>query len=218
MSWIKSKCWLLPTNDKKAPILSYLQNESLQYFPKENWSNLALTKRHLYFTSDEEIKEDDWCINANNTIVQYRQLFRDKEVCKKIIATTNKSLTTDVDGSGTIGGFYYKNLPEPSKEFLGAYIKAYNEGKPIEDVLIEYQTEWCEATMEIMEGYGDNPKDYPYVPKVKVKSDNTITIRKAKDSWNREEVIAIATKALYAKGAWYQEEINEWFEQNLQII
>lgn len=45
--------------------------------------------------------------------------------------------------------------------------------------------------------------------------DNTITIRKVKDSWTREEVEAIVEKALFAKGAWYPEEIKEWIEENL---
>ena len=50
MENLKRKCQvvMLATDNKKAPILSYLNDKSIQYFSNEYWSNSDLTKRHLY--------------------------------------------------------------------------------------------------------------------------------------------------------------------------
>jgi len=110
---------MLPSNEKAAPILSYLNDKSIQYFPGENWSNGDLTKRHLYITSDDEIKEGDWYDDSYGNIRQvttikteysiaHRKMVTNvyygknkninsyhtlHEQMKKIIATTNISLT-----------------------------------------------------------------------------------------------------------------------------
>ncbi len=118
---------------------------------------------------------------------------------KEILASTDKSL----------------GLPFPSPTFVKAYIKAYNAGKPITDVMVEY-TPTTETVYEL--GIDCSV----VVPILKVDSNNCITITKVKDSWTKEEVIAILHKYLddsstknEAFHKILEEQLNEWIEQNL---
>jgi len=46
--------------------------------------------------------------------------------------------------------------------------------------------------------------------------DNTITIKKVKDCWNREEVIKLIEKCVYKKqSAWKVGELDKFIEENL---
>ena len=122
---------MLPTNEKASNIVKILK-DTISYTTTENIS--GGTYQHLYITSDEEMKKGDYvyvaCSEVNvyeiRQITEYYNgqfLFDDKsqidmDYCKKIIATTDTSL----------------GLPQPSKSFIQAYIKAYNESKPITNV------------------------------------------------------------------------------------
>jgi len=132
---------------------------------------------------------------------------------KKIIATTDSSLLLPLitfkewDGKP-------RNLPQPSPEFIQKYIKAYNERNPITEVMVEYEDNhtinrnchncgyyrhskaWGEylcrneyksfSSCDRSVLYWTPSDDVVYQPKVN--KDNTITIRRVKDSWTREEV------------------------------
>lgn len=89
-------------------------------------SGLSLPQ-HLYFTSDEEIKDNDWCLRTKqNTIhISDGDKFEDS---KKLIASTDYHLSLILNCK--IGD-----------DFILAYIKAYNEGKPITEVNLEYETD-----------------------------------------------------------------------------
>ena len=122
---------------------------------------------------------------------------------EKIIATTDISLVKEY------------NLPEPSQSFIQKYIEEYNRGNIITDVLVEYEiksnaglghNEWVylqhiegkryvpikiEANNQDIYQLGkeDTFEDYELECNLKVNlTDNTITIKKAKDSYSREEV------------------------------
>ena len=140
MENLKRKCQvvMLATENKKAPILSYLNDKSIQYFSNEYWSNSDLTKRHLYIFSDEEIKEGDWCIETNINSPNYNKPFiahneenyinsvracNNYQSIKKIIASTDRSL----------------NLPEPSSSFIHKYIEEWNKGNRISEVNVLYE-------------------------------------------------------------------------------
>ena len=206
---------MLDTNDKTAPILSYLNNESLQYFPNTYWSNGDLSKRHLYFLSNKEIKEGDWFINRNdNTIFQVKSKEEGESLnifigFNKIIATTDISL----------------RLPQPSKEFIQAFIAAYNEYEPIKWVNVEFE-EYATETNYELEIDCSTP-----LFRLKLNSSNEIIIKKVKDSWTREEVIELLFKCqdeveypeTYYEPCNREEEnikefkndMEEWLEQNL---
>ena len=122
--WNKCNVVMLSTEDAKAPILSYLNDKSIQYFPATIWSNSDLTKRHLYITSDEVIKEGDWFILNNcNPIQCVMKDFPQAKDVKKIIATTDTSL-----GIALI-----------SKEFINYFIEQYNKGNVIKEVWVEFK-------------------------------------------------------------------------------
>lgn len=208
---LKRKVIMLSTNDKAAPILSYLDDKGLIYFPQDEWNNKDLTKRHLYITSDEEIKEGDWFLSMFSNHILYNVKsdnnddYPNVSGYKKIIATTNKSL----------------GLPEPSIGFIKKFIERYNAGNPITEVTVDYEEDYIAACnipaseCLIKQSINGDCEGCKYCAvNLKVDKNNCITITAVKDSWTKEEVIAFAKK--YADRA--QAIIkpgDEWIEQNL---
>ena len=127
-------------------------------------TSLNFPKQHLYIISDDEIKEGDWKYDTKLNMVIQHRSYTDG--CKKIIATTDSSL----------------GLPYPSQQFIQKYIEEYNKGNVITDVLVEY--EYLLDDMVVL----------PYW-KLKVNAkDNTITIKKLKEIYTKEEVCQILEK------------------------
>lgn len=212
---------MLPTNEKAR---LYIKG-TLKYGSDEVHS----TGQHLYILSGEEIKAgnhfltdirnrisdnngipiwelkqclkvlNEWIFSTDNDGLGYNPYW-----CKKIIATTNNSLITG-KGLDSFSGIP-DCLPQPSLEFIQAYIKAYNKGNVITEVMVEYEN-------HALKEY-DKPRVNP--------RGNTITIRKLKTSWTREEVEKLC-KAAYRQGA--KDEVhggswffgNEWVEKILQL-
>ena len=229
MNWIKSRVVMLPTNEEVTDLsggrLWININKELKISKPNMLCPGPKEYQHLYFISNEEIKMGDWCIcsdyrnsyqklgkvshvgspgNFKNTIQigGNTDLHIGREnltYCKKIIATTDKSL----------------GLPQPSKEFIEAYVKAYNEGNIITEAMVEYEKICTKLPSK------ENPNGL-FGNKIKVKSDNTISIRKVKDSWNREEVIKLLNDfgehvAFEVSGRNYSMigELNKWIKENL---
>ena len=110
-------------------------------------------------------------------------------------------------------------LPQPSQQFTTKYIEEYNKGNVITDVLVEYEQDYtnrscstcnlgtggtCELNLEKkccsstnnVTKHGDywisclDGEEDSEIYKIKVTpKDSTITIKKLKDSLNREEII-----------------------------
>lgn len=104
---------------------------------KENPNLGCYQPQHLYFLSDEKIKEGDWCLYQHNeTIVlkknnvdkyghiQYNNIGYDLQYCKKVIATTDESLLIESWYESIDLGMQptYKNLPQPSQSFIQKYV------------------------------------------------------------------------------------------------
>ena len=170
--------------------------------------------QHLYIISDDEIKLFDCVYNNKENIVEQinskTQLIfvleenKENQTFKKIIATTDTSLLIDTyinQGDTVKGDLIIKrgsdyttglkgriNLPQPSQQFIQKYIEEYNKGNVITDVLVEYIPDFnsCFCTKDICNG-NNCPK------KLKVK-DNTITIKKIKDNYTKEELCQILEK------------------------
>ena len=109
---------------------------------------------------------------------------------------------------------YVTKLPQPSQSFLEKYVKAYNEGKPITKVMVEY----CYSYRKNSDGNNIGfPVHEPTILKINSK-DNTITIKPIKDSWTREEVKQLiykfATKCLNEKFD-ICTQTTQWIEENL---
>lgn len=127
----------------------------------------------------------------------------------KIIATTNSSLKLHTLEKFPLGASMdvYKKLPQPSQSFIQKYIDEYKKGNQIVDVLVEYEGFWqirerC-TTGEFM---GD---------KIKISKDNTITIRKVKKCWNRDEVIELCKSAFLTGTRIDDVTFDEWIEDNI---
>lgn len=177
----------------------------------------AIPYQHLYFISDEEIKEGDWYyssqIGFSDGISYYKEGLK-LTSWKKIIATTDSSIARVKDTlsipqrRGLINHYPIEKwiLPQPSQSFIKKYVEEYNKGNIISDVMVEYEN-------HALKEY-DKPRVNP--------RGNTITIRKLKTSWTREEVEKLC-KAAYRQGA--KDEVhggswffgNEWVEKILQL-
>lgn len=222
----ESNMIMLPKKDKNAPLILGLKSNRLyDSRGRTGFGNDdSVSYQHLYFLSDEEIKDGDWFltdirnrVSDNNGIPiwelkQCSKVSNEWIFCtdddglgynpnwsKKIIATTDSSLRHFVDDSTyNIKGEVYKRLPQPSPEFIQAFIEAYNSGKPITKVLVEYN-EICHKCHNLRENktccspvkeYHKN--NHEYVLKLK---DNQIIIKKIEERMYSElEVLGFLRK------------------------
>ena len=189
----KCKIVMLSTNEpsKIGNLVTY-QKRNLAKVIKEgiNPKDSTVQFWNLYIISDDEIKLFDCVYNNKHNIVEQinskTQLIfvleenKENKTFKKIIATTNKTLSQT---SRT-------EIPQPSKQFIQKYIEEYNKGNIITNVLVEYE---LISNEEYFLNTINPDDDVPYFDEnLKINpKDNTITIKKVKDSWNREEVIEL---------------------------
>ena len=175
----KAKVVMLPTNQQTKYLMVYSDVEKtkgkliLNGLKNDEYKEY----QHLYIISDDEIKENNTHfynphsgqlhISGNHT--DYIAI--NKNGCKKIIATTDVSL----------------GLPQPSQQFIQKYIEEYNRGNIITDVLVEYELisneEYFLNTINPDENVPYFDEDLKINPKY-----NTISIKKVKDSYTKEEV------------------------------
>ena len=226
----KAKIVILPTNEAKGDfskkrIYPCLLKHSWM-FDKEEKGKLIFTDsnirtptqlQHLYIISDDEIKESDWFYNIHSKIVGRAAFnFGKDELAKKIIATTNNSLTEDRQKTACVVTGH--PLPQPSQQFIQKFVEKYNKGNVITDVLVEYEKQYNPQV------YGTAAEKYSITERLKINpKDNTITIKKVKDSYSREEVIEFGNKVKeYCKDGWKPDSLHrvffewdKWVEENL---
>ena len=198
--------WMLPKSGAEARRL--YQNNNQAY--------------HLAIISDDEIEEDDWRYD-----LKCNEIFKtsksdienyDTNNCKKIIATTDTSLQILGEFCTNPGnvGYHPKSLPQPSQQFIEKYIECYNKGEVITDILVEYELDEINSIICYGDcGICDNSCKIIHKLKVNPK-DNTITIKKLRDIWNREEVINLI-KSFASNYQYASNDIgyNKWIEENL---
>lgn len=215
----KAQVLLLPT-EKASQLCIY--NKEL-YYVIDGEFNLNRDKYNIYITSDDEIKLGDWSYNiANKTIFQadsqFVKLINQKEVTtnKKIIATTDTSLTPKLHIGEVVDNSYHKEfhniLPKLSQQFIEKYIESYNKDEVITGVLVEYLDELkdfqntfkCDTNPHNLENnkLKINPKD------------NTITIKKLKDSWTRKEITKLMVLS-FQKGI--ESQYNNWDDDDFNL-
>ncbi len=210
---------MLPTKEKSNTIK--VNNTLLYYKEKDNPVLGCYQPQHLYIISDEEIREGDWvlCLDeTDSTVMNWninQCIFKHIKggnctQCKKIIATTDTSLTIKHKYSSYLRDW---NLPQSSQQFIEKFIEEYNKGNIITNVLVEYETLKTTANNK---HFGEG-HIYSITNKLKINpKDNTITIKKLKDSWNREEVSNLIK--LFANNYQYASNdigYNKWIEENL---
>lgn len=192
---------------KLGQLILNKDNNQLSINKNSSWSATCdtdiLIPQHLYITSNEEIKEGDFIINAVNNVqlIRYTKDANESKFCHKIIASTDKLIPENTFG---------QLLPQPSKEFIQSYIESYNKGEVIEDVLVEVEEYYLplsqsklvdketkvylfpngvcseyiyhkdgEVSYEINKGRGDNYSTKHFKLKLQ---DNTIIIKEKEDS------------------------------------
>ena len=206
---------MLPTDTKSLLHINY---SKLQL---NKFEQLDTNNQYLYIISDDKIKEGDWYIelDINSLPLSIKKAEYNKtnefslkpysDYCKKIIATTDTSLKIEIDGNrGDLlpDVSFDIDLPQPSQQFITKYIESYNKGEIITDILVEYNEflRWDNSTSARYVELEINPKD------------NTITIKKVKDSWNREELINIIKKVYYdAEVSNCGDTVDKWIKENL---
>lgn len=146
----RTKVHRLPTEDASHISQNALGAIFFNRIPKEKQG--VFTPQHLYFTTDEEIKEGDWYLDTYtaNEITGMRSIFIKigelvirqcsnslPFIGKKIIASTNHKLCIECTYKKDDK---CKSLPQPSE----AFIKAYCEQGGIDEVDVEYEMkmEW----------------------------------------------------------------------------
>lgn len=188
--------------------------------PTNTFSGLKIYQpQHLYIVSDDEIKEGDYVYDsyknsvyqATKVVIHNMKSLDYEQYLKKIIATTDSSLEVlNYHPEITLDTYKRTLLPQPSQQFIEKYIESYNKGEVITDVLVEYEADLSTITKV---DYGLQHWDY----KLKVNpKDNTITIKKLKESWNRKEVTDLIKS--FANNYQYASNnigYNKWIEENL---
>lgn len=199
MKYEKCKVVILTAKEKSAIgdfIINYHPHDkSLHCGIKTNEAfNMECIDKHLYIISNDNIKKDDMCYEAQENII-FKAIsnftFLSNGTYRKIIASTDPTL----------------NLPKPSKEFIEKYCKVGG----IDDIMVEYETgDMCQSRHNCCDCidcklYADTtnvcafqrerafPLSQNCLPKVSF--DNTICIKKVKDGYTKEEVTELCRKA-----------------------
>jgi len=231
----KCKVVMLPT-DKKSFIHSFLYNLqlSIKELGKHLLSSTEAYPQHLYIISDDEIKTGDWffngehilqCSQVTDIIIDTEGLWTNIKTAKKIIATTDSSIACVKDilsiqqRKGLTNHYPTEKwiLPQPSQQFIEKYVEEYNKGNVIVDVLVEY---YQESLGEVFNGHNNNNMWSDLKLKINPK-DNTITIKRVKESWGKEDITSLCLKMLEIVGKdeqselWMRLNYKQWIEENL---
>lgn len=213
--WKECNVVLLPTNNKAVIKDLCLNNNKLEIF-NSIIGQCNTIKQHIYITSSEVIKENDWCIDIwNNEIIQMNKATKDMldtgmlhNPHALIIATTDTSLKVYTCHTPTDCGIW--SLPQPSQQFIEQYIKQYNLGNIIFKVMVEYKP--------LIKFTGSHSYESAYEFDLVINSDNTINIKSIKDSWSIEEVRNVCNQMrldLDKTNSISNESFIDWIENNL---
>lgn len=156
--------------EKTGNILKSNSDGEIMWSSIPTLPDVALTPQHLYFVSEQEIKEVEWVFNKNTQSI-YRIVKRpiiEGEV--KIIATTDPSL----------------GLPLIGQPFVEAYVKAQGKIKEVNLELIKREDD------SDMPNHGLRIISYPAT-----RPDGTVIVHQSK-TYTREEVERIVGLAFDA--------------------
>lgn len=184
---------MLPT-EKASRI--FISNNELFITQSNNSSNNVIdnnyTNQHLSIISDDEIKEGDWLLDTKDNRIHKalqinkggyivinleKRIVVNQSYCKKIVATTDKSLRYKSDANeNTILPLDF-NIPQIPESFKPPYIKAYNEGKPITEIQLEMEIHTVMGGGLLPMGEIGGKGNQAYNTKhIKTRPDNTVII------------------------------------------
>lgn len=213
-----SKIWL---SDISKNILLYSENiEQLKV-------GKSINPYHFYIVSDDEITYQNlklvhWYYNTKeNRLILFQGSMPKYHYSnlKEVISTTDNLQNGLISVKTTI--------PQPSQQFIAKYIESYNKGEVIMDILVEYEEKSNEDIQIDLCTFGHDEgllvsERNEYLKtnsndKLKINpKDNTITIKKLKDSWNRDEVSNLIK--LFANNYQYASNdigYDKWIKENL---
>ena len=190
--------------------------------------NLHIIGKELFITSDEEIKEGDWCINLNSPY-KHKELCRiDNQIeleryakkignnCKKIILTTDQDLIND--GVQAIDDEFLEwFVNNPSCEEVEVKLENYYASGALQPNLWQYKIiiskdEPKQETLEeVAERY--SKKSSASVFQEAHKRDFIEGAKwQAERSYSEEEVTQLLIK--FNQEIYEVEDVRGWFEQN----
>lgn len=192
----KAQVHLLPTDKASKIVLvnpTALQLSSLIYSEQlEGFIKQGSKYQHLYFTSDEKIKEGDHFIinsgkgkNGGGIIGKHYNGQKLDKDDRKIVTTTDPDLCIEKREMVGSNSRYTKwAFPRIGDDFIQVYIKAYNEGNPITEVMLEY---------ELLD-YAEEMKTTSLTNEIlKLRSNGTVIISPVKEKmYSRNEMIQAA--------------------------
>ena len=125
------------------------------------------TPQHLYITSDEEIKDNDWYYWQNGDIAgvnQKRGRFMSKAMIKrKIVATTDKELRIKTD-KPNLASYISFSLGSQIAQIPLSFVEEYVKRGGIKEVELEMVDNGHEVDME-----GRGGEDIGWMPKIELK-------------------------------------------------
>jgi hypothetical protein len=171
----KAKVVMLPTEIKESNIILDNSDKFLHYKKSINSTSFFSEDyiyQHLYIISDDEIKEGDWILipstNGKNHFDFSESIpkkaesnFASNKYVWKIIATTDTSLKkpctcigmrTQVSCNWICETHKDYFLPQLPQEFIEYYIREYNNGNVISDVLVEEELDTIKSACTCIDG------------------------------------------------------------------
>lgn len=205
---VKVKVVMLPTKgDSTFGYITEIKTYHRYTNEENSYNNLAnnlAIPHHLYFISEEKLKDGEWCYESKmkgNKIFEYDSSNMWHQGAYKVVATTDKSLVYL-----TNNGRIEHNLPQISQEFIENYCKVGG----IDEVEIEYY-----KYAEELSGVNLIPQD---LYRIKIDSNNCVFIHPIKDSWSKEEVVKLIESAVHdfaGMNTYDDDNLNRWIKDNL---
>lgn len=180
----KCQVHMLPT-DKHTPYIKandlFIDRDSKKLSTsQQNHHDISVlsywTPHDIYFTNDEEIKEGDWCINKNgDTLYHIKTILSnidDRVNWSKVVATTNPELQWIQSYSYGDKG---KNgiVAKIPLDFVEVFVKAYNEGTPIKEVMVEI-IDWTDKPKSLHHTMEESTWGSNNVGKLKLTPDGSV--------------------------------------------
>lgn len=230
----------LPTREADENCLLFANNNGLMsknthknYFTQSYLTNeLRMSSHHLYVLLHDESKigsyweKGTWFLDMFNVARQAGDRTIVSPNDKQIIATTDKEVNyIDNDLSKSMGGEVKRRTPRPTDAFIDKFIESFNSKKPVTKVSVDFikfkRCVKCKAPYLIHICTCGEQDNFEYYEHLKIGRDNTITITKAKDNWNRDEVFDLLYDALTSDGkgaynmGWEHQHAIDWINEKI---
>lgn len=194
-----------------------------------HYLSMGFKPQHLYFTSDEEVKEGDWYVafEDNRICRRFKTGIGDLKMANearvegkiaKIIATTDPDLR--IPEQQDSGNTWWNNIPLIPTDFIEVYVRG--QGK-ITEVMLEYEevnhvftNAGSSAELIALEGLHTTVLKWE---KLKLRSNGTVIISKVKEKvYTRTEMFESIKQAIIQSKESHSymdvHELEKWFDKH----